>query len=151
MRDEFVLEILTSTDANEILRSSSIQSLWSGYGEIAKHDLEGGKITSVITKHILFPNASNHPRGWDTNHSHERKVKSYQVEMAWYQQWSQQCGKACRVADFYGSKSINAEHLLILEDLDDTGFSSRKTSVGKAEAIVCLNWLASFHATFLDA
>ncbi|GIS29169.1 MAG: hypothetical protein CM15mP130_1990 [Verrucomicrobiota bacterium] len=36
--DEFILE---ATKANEILGSSVIQSLWSGYGSIMRYDLEG--------------------------------------------------------------------------------------------------------------
>ena len=44
--------ILEATKANEILGSSVIQSLWSGYGSVKRYNLEGSDYTSVIVKHV---------------------------------------------------------------------------------------------------
>ena len=80
--------ILEATKANEILGSSVIQNLWSGYGSIKRYDLEGSDYTSVIVKHVE-PDQGAHPRGWNTDLSHQRKLKSYQVELNWYESRSQ--------------------------------------------------------------
>ena len=78
---EFILE---ATKANVILGSSVVQSLWSGYGSIKRYELEGSDYPSVIVKHVK-PDQGAHPRGWNTDLSHERKLKSYQVEINWYE------------------------------------------------------------------
>jgi thiamine kinase-like enzyme len=41
------------------------------------------------------------------------------------------------------------EVLIVLEDLDKTGFSRRKSSVTREEFRACLSWLANFHAAFM--
>ena len=75
--DDFVID---ATKADEILGSSVIQSLWSGYGSIKKYELSGCDLPSVIVKHVR-PDQVTHPRGWNTDLSHQRKLKSYQVEL----------------------------------------------------------------------
>ena len=86
---EFILE---ATKANVILGSSVVQSLWSGYGSIKRYELEGSDDPSVIVKHVK-PDQGAHPRGWNTDLSHERKLKSYQVEINWYESRSH-CSKS---------------------------------------------------------
>ncbi len=39
--------------------------------------------------------------------------------------------------------------IIVLEDLDSAGFELRKQQVTRAEISACLDWLASFHATFM--
>ncbi len=127
-----------------------IQTLWSGYGEIVRVALTGADIQSAVLKYIVLPEEMIHPRGWDTNHSHERKVKSYDVEMHWYKNWSNRCNILCRVAQCYAATSDAQEHIIVLEDLDAAGFSLRKSSLNKKEVKLCLKWLANFHAVFID-
>ncbi|ELR71519.1 hypothetical protein C900_02582 [Fulvivirga imtechensis AK7] len=67
-------EILVTTGASTIIRAQSVQTLWSGYGEIKRYFLEGGNYPSVIVKHIQLPNGNKHPRGWNTPLSHQRKL-----------------------------------------------------------------------------
>jgi hypothetical protein len=71
-----------ATSAHTVKRGEVIQSLWSGYGEIVRYALQGTQAPSAILKHVIFPSERNHPRGWNNDISHQRKVKSYQVEMA---------------------------------------------------------------------
>lgn len=143
--------LLQATNAKTARVVEVIQPLWSGYGEIVRTELKGGPIGSAVVKHICLPAQVDHPRGWNTEHSHQRKLKSYQVEKAWYQDWSYRCGDHCRVAKCYGSGTINQESLIVLEDLDEAGFPQRKTQLNKSETLLCLHWLANFHATFLGA
>jgi len=141
--------LLTATGAKAAARGEVIQSLWSGYGEIVRTELVGAEVSSVVLKYVVFPNQLNHPRGWNSGRSHQRKVKSYEVEMAWYANWSQRCGKACRVPHCFASETFGEEHLMILEDMDAAGFPLRKSHLSKPEVMLCLKWLANFHATFM--
>jgi len=141
--------VLNSTGADAAVRGEVIESLWSGYGEIVRVKLQGAAIPSVILKYVSPPDKINHPRGWNTNRSHERKVKSYDVGMAWYKDWSARCSEACKVPACYAVTADGNERFMVLEDLDAAGFPGRKTSLSRAEVEICLKWLANFHATFM--
>lgn len=102
-----------------------------------------------FVKHVRLPDQSNHPRGWNTDLSHQRKIHSYQVEMAWYTQFSTHCSIDCRVPRCFISESRQDEMFILLEDLDMAGFPVRKDRVSSRELKACLAWLAHFHATFM--
>ncbi|MDQ6962827.1 MAG: phosphotransferase [Mariprofundaceae bacterium] len=137
------------TNAKSCQCDEVIQSLWSGYGEIIRLRLEGLTVPSVVLKHIRFPDEARHPHGWHSDFSHQRKVRSYEVETHWYQAFSQYCDARCRAPWCYQTTTLGEEHLILLEDLDAAGFSQRKTWLNKHELNLCLRWLAHFHATFL--
>jgi len=123
-----------------------IQELWSGYGEIVR--LPSQTHGTVIVKRVRASKASNHPRGWATNRSHDRKVRSYQVETTWYRDYSERCDARCRVPKCLGLEENASGLEITLEDLDAAGYPLRRT-VGAAAIGACLNWLANFHATFM--
>ena len=143
--------ILSSTGATDLEEVEKIQDLWSGYGTIKRYRLTGADIESVVVKHVDVPSGNNHPRGWDSKLSHQRKLKSYHVEIAWYRKWSMLLDDRCYVPRSYGLESSTSGDFffMILEDLDAAGFSKRKSSVSLKEMKTCLKWLARFHATFL--
>jgi hypothetical protein len=141
--------ILSSTGATELIELGVIQSLWSGYGSIVRYGLKGTALESVVVKHVSLPEAVAHPRGWNTDLSHQRKMKSYEVETAWYRDWSARCGAGCRVPKCLALESVRHESIMVLEDLDASGYALRRTSVGAVELHACLSWLAHFHATFM--
>lgn len=128
--------------------AETIQSLWSGYGQIVR--LKNATGETLIAKHINPPSAANHPRGWNTNASHQRKLESYQVELNWYKNYAQLCDDGCRIPQLISSESIGQEHLIILEDLNSSGFPKRKSSLTNNEIRVVLSWLANFHASFMQ-
>jgi len=97
MNEHFQNIIFKSTGATASGETEMIQSRWSGYGQIVRCTLKGSDTESVIVKHIQLAEQSGHPRGWNTDISHQRKLKSYQVEVAWYDQWSEQCDNTCRI------------------------------------------------------
>lgn len=150
INDFFQKTILSKTGATALYEKEVIQSLWSGYGAIIRYGLKGSTRQSVVVKHISLSENGSHPRGWNTNLSHQRKVKSYQVEKTWYQQWNHYCGKSCRVPECLAVEFLENEVLIVLEDLDESGFSVRKQSVSETEMNICLSWLANFHATYMD-
>jgi len=118
-----------------------LQILWGGYGELVRLNVDN---TSIIIKHIKLPKPQSHPRGWNTDTSHQRKLRSYQVELNWYQDAAQTCcarvPKTKRVAQ-YGD-----EFLLVMEDLKRAGFSEIITQPNKIHLSACIKWLADFHA-----
>ena len=124
-----------------------IQELWSGYGKILRIGLENASVESVVVKHVQLPTYDNHPRGWNTDVGHQRKVKSYKVETAWYERYSKK--SAARLPKCLAIETKNDEVLIILEDLDQAGYPVRKTSVSWTEIDSCLGWLAQFHASYL--
>jgi len=141
--------ILRATGATELIELGVIQSLWSGYGSIVRYGLKGADLESVVVKHVSLPEGVAHPRGWNTDLSHQRKLKSYEVETAWYRDWSARCGTGCRVPKCLALESVGYELIIVLEDLDASGYAVRRTSVNTVELHACLSWLANFHATFM--
>lgn len=149
MNKHFHTRILQATGATDLFKVETIQSLWSGYGEIMRYGLQGSELNNVIVKHVRLPDKSHHPRGWNTDLSHQRKIKSYQVEMAWYTQWSGFCSSDCRVPRCLATESRQNEMLILMEDLDNAGYPVRKAKVSDQEVKACLSWLAHFHAGFM--
>lgn len=145
--------------ADEIFHIEDIQSLWSGYGKIMRYAVKGKGLKvncfqanhrqTIVVKHVRLPDQNNHPRGWNTNLSHQRKIHSYQIETSWYHDWAKLCDESCRVPLCFDAESDNEEFLMVFEDLDASGFPARKSSVTMQDMQLCLNWLANFHATFL--
>jgi hypothetical protein len=142
--------VAEATHAKDVTPDKIIQSLWSGYGEIIRLKLSGSDIHNVILKHVKPPTIIHHPRGWHSDTSHARKLKSYGVEMHWYECWSARCNEYCRVPKSYLTTTHDDEFIILLEDLDAAGFSIRKEHVEIEDINQCLRWLAHFHAAFLE-
>lgn len=142
--------ILASTAASDLHFLGTIQGLWSGYGSLDRYGLMGSKWESVIVKHVRLPDQSRHPRGWDTDLSHQRKLRSYQVEVAWYQYWAGQCGECCRVPHGLALEVSDDGFVMVMEDLKSSGYPVIKDVASWNEIVACLKWLANFHATFMN-
>ncbi len=139
--------ILQRTGASSLFEKEIIQKLWSGYGKIIRVGLEHAAVKSVIVKHVQLPIYKNHPRGWNTDIGHQRKVKSYKVEAAWYDTYSK--NSTARLPQCLAIETQGDEVLMVLEDLDIAGFPLRKQNVTWEEIASCLAWLAKFHASYL--
>ncbi|MCY1723010.1 phosphotransferase [Prolixibacteraceae bacterium Z1-6] len=150
MNKHFQNIILEATGAEDLFEIEVIQNLWSGYGEIVRFGLIGSEQERVVVKHVNLPEGGNHPRGWNTDLSHQRKLKSYKVETEWYKNLSKKCDTSCKIPECYALESIDNEVLMVFEDLDATGFNGRRSSsVSWDEVNAVLSWLANFHATYL--
>ena len=149
--EHFERVILKAGGASDLHIREIVQEMWSGYGQILRIDLDGGRQSSVIAKHVRIPTAANHPRGWNTGLSNQRKVRSYEVERHWYSIWAARCSDSCRVPYYLGGDVHGDEVLMVLEDLDAAGFNRRLRSVNESQLQSCLNWLAEFHATFVNS
>lgn len=149
MNDHFKEIILKATGSNDLFEIKKIQDLWGGYGCIIRYGLKGSALSTVVVKHVRLPKGDQRSRGGKVDLSHDRKVKSYEVETEWYHQWSQKCDKTCYVPDCFATEFLDDEVLMVLEDLNSSGYEGRRTSVSMNEIRVCLKWLANFHATFM--
>lgn len=143
---EYLLYTTKSSDCEEV---EVIQSLWSDYGKISRYRLKDSHLETVVVKHIALDQSKEHPRGWNTDVSHKRKVKSYDVETHWYEKWNVQIGNVCKTADYIGSYSEGEDQWIVLEDLN-MEYPLRKTSLNFSEVKICIQWLARFHGTFLS-
>jgi aminoglycoside phosphotransferase (APT) family kinase protein len=128
------------TGAHTARKGARIASLWSGYGEVFRVHLSGGPAPTVVVKQVRPPAAA-----------HPRKLRSYEVEQAWYRDWSARCGDACRVPRCFGLWREGSGSGFVLEDLDAAGFSLRRHHLSRDQTDLCLRWLARFHGTFLGA
>ena len=124
-----------------------IEELWSGYGKILRIGLENASVDSVVVKHVQMPRYKNHPRGWNTDIGHQRKIRSYKVETKWYDSYSK--FSMARLPHCLAIETKDDEVLIVLEDLDEAGYPLRKRSVIWEEIAECLAWLAKFHASYL--
>lgn len=141
--------VLRTTSATRISSIELVQRLWSDYGRIVRCALEGGERPSIIVKHVRWPSGQQHPRGWNSSIGHERKVRSYEVESAWYRSFAATCDSMCRVPSPLAVEARANETFIVLEDLDAAGFAGRSNRATDDEIHACLRWLAEFHARFL--
>lgn len=146
-------QLLQSTfSVDSAYKTDTLQELWSGYGSIDRYRLTGTELESVIVKHVRFPHANDgeHPRGWNTSFSDQRKRRSYEVETHWYETLASRCDEHCRVPHCYAVEHHDNEVLMLLEDLHASGFDRSLGQAGLEEIQTCLKWLAHFHAEFLE-
>ncbi|NVK23762.1 MAG: aminoglycoside phosphotransferase family protein [Gammaproteobacteria bacterium] len=139
--------LLKDTSIKEL---ETLQSLWSGYGSIVRYvSLLSNQ--SFIVKQIQTDNENlRHPRGWNTSTSHQRKLKSYQVELTFYQQYAKQTSELCKVPELIASQTAADGYLLVLQDLDAAGFQMRTKSGDMPTVKLGIRWLANFHAKFMS-
>lgn len=154
--EDVLTEFFGSSNFEKI---KTIQSLWSGYGEIARYRFTCQNLENTfgnnqfVVKHITPPNQVQHPRGWSTSVSHQRKLDSYLVETNFYKRWAELCNDNCLVPTFLGHcrfvQDGQASQLIVMTDLDSQGFAVRAASLTLEQIKLCLRWLAHFHAKFL--
>ena len=150
---QWIESVMGATIAGE---PEEVQELWSGYGRIERFTIRGpdGGTQSVILKAVLPPRGTvDHPRGFGTDLSHQRKLKSYEVEHAFYSSYSGRLvapeRELARVPRLLGRAASPEGSLLLLEDLDAAGFGGRRQALSAAELASCLCWLAELHASFM--
>ncbi|MCC2618120.1 phosphotransferase [Aestuariibacter halophilus] len=125
----------------------TVQSLWSGYGEIARIALLD-PAHHLIVKSVTPPTQVQHPRGWNNPTGHQRKLRSYQVELAFYQHYARRCDEDCPVASVRYVGQGPEGDLLVMADLDQQGYGLRTLNPTAAQIRAGLVWLAEFHGTF---
>ena len=150
MHPSVIEELIRKTDATAILEIEVVQSLWSGFGAIERVYLEGGNQTSVIIKRIQVPEKMEHPRGWGSRVSVERKIKSYEIERHWYEAYAEQLSDEVRVPQLLFTCTFDDISYIVLEDLYAVGYSKRYQGDSLSAVKTVVAWLAQFHALFLN-
>ena len=136
--------VLSHTGSQALLKSTLLQNLWGGYGELLRLTLQGGSTPSVILKRVVPPS------GLEESVSDRRKRRSYLVEQAWYADGAKRCDNDCRVATCYAIEQLEGSSLLLLEDLGNAGFAPERPP--RPQHIRAgLSWLAHFHSRFLSS
>jgi thiamine kinase-like enzyme len=144
-------KLLALTHSKLIVNMQLIQNVWGGYGQLYRITLSGGKINSVVIKLVNMPQPNEHPKGWNSDQSHQRKLFSYQVESYWYNHYVDfHRHTHCHLPRCLLSEKNDKQQLLVLEDLRECGFPVLKSSCSLAEAKVCIRWLAQFHILHLQ-
>ncbi|WP_372385420.1 phosphotransferase [Vibrio sp. BS-M-Sm-2] len=176
-QQELYQKIATSLGCHQGLDVQVIQSLWGGYGELVRlvfSQENSAELKSVIVKHVALPDKAEHPKGWNTKLSHQRKVHSYQVETEWYQSFTQEWDERCPVPVGLQCELQENEWLIVMQDLADIGFpltsqfdvlavsddlatkdtqselASAYTLEEQKQRDACLKWLANFHAKHIN-
>lgn len=134
---------------NSLIISETLQSLWSGYGSIVRVVSPKTKQSYIVKQINIGEQPKSHPRGWNTSTSHQRKLKSYQVESAFYQHFVNHTHSQCRVAKMLAFDQSPTNILIVMEDLDDAGFPVRKDLADWALVKLGIKWLAQFHSQFM--
>ena len=144
-------QILKATNSTVITKVENIQELWSGYGHLSRIFLDNQENKTVILKHVQIPKKISHPKGFANHFSNQRKIKSYQVETAWYQNYNDLNlqDKNSRTPQCLACFNQENEFFILLEDLCTSGFSNKITEVKLKNIRTVLSWLASFHAKFM--
>ena len=144
--------IIAITSAKSITSVHLVQPLWNNYGTLTRLVLTGSIYKSVILKHIKIPSNGYHPKGFGGSFSRNRKIKSYQVEQSWYQQYNKEISSSlhCPTPNCIDSFRQNGEVFLLLEDIDNRGYTKRLFSASKQQIDITIRWLAYFHAHFLS-
>lgn len=130
-----------------LISSEVIQSLWSGYGEIVRLVF---KNKSVIVKHIKLPKKAEHPKGWNSSFSHKRKLYSYEVEVNWYEKFSNTVDNNCLTPQCLKTFHTQDESLIVMEDLSSLGFNTIVKNANRNHLKASIFWLANFHAKHLN-
>lgn len=139
--------IRRATGADQVTLGEHLQALWGGYGELRRAELRTGTTrTPVVVKSVRPPRD-------DASRSHRRKLRSYDVEQAFYERYSARCNArpGCPVPRPVHVGAEDGGWLFVLDDLDASGFSERRGHAGGSHVAATLRWLAAFHARFLSA
>lgn len=134
----------------KITKLEVIQSLWSGFGEVSRYYWPS-RAQTIVIKQFCAPTESNHPRGWNTQVSQQRKIDSYINEQVFYHDFGTLCDKYCRVPKPLVVEVNNSDQLIVLEDLDAAGFTNRRDQAGIDIAKLGIRWMAYFHGRFINA
>ncbi|MDP2574523.1 phosphotransferase [Vibrio penaeicida] len=146
--------------AHEPSKKQLIQKLWGDFGRLERWFLspngnsddvgQSENAKSVIAKWIELPETLAHPKGWNTERSTDRKLKSYIVEANWYLKFSTQQDPRCLMPIGLEVNPTPTQYVIVMSDLRDYGL----TEVVKQSDIrhwkLCLKWLANFHAKYLS-
>lgn len=126
-----------------------VQSLWSDFGQLLRC-YSPARQSHLIIKLISQPSTFNHPRGWNSQHSVQRKWRSYQIEQYFYAQFAPQLAGNNQLASLINVGQHDSMLALVLSDLNEAGFPQRHERLNAVRCKPVLSWLAKFHANYIN-
>ncbi|MCU7553952.1 ecdysteroid 22-kinase family protein [Alteromonas sp. ASW11-19] len=138
----WVAETLNDPDIQHI---SEIQPLWSGYGTCVRFYSPVNR-RPLVAKVVMPATTAAHPKGWQSAHSHQRKLHSFAVETAFYTDIQPSLPAACATPPLVAHERRGEHFLLVMEDLAACGYTSVPRTLSVAQCHTVLKWLAEFHA-----
>ncbi|MAI39436.1 oxidoreductase family protein [Alteromonas sp.] len=150
----FVSWLEQHCQANAI-ETSLIQTLWSGYGACFRAALQPARNShlaaplSAVVKCAVTPATHKHPRGWNGDTGHNRKLRSFAIENSFYQYAQPFTNERCKTPRCIAAAKDGDSTLLVMEDLGKLGFTQTTLGLTVAQAEVVLTWLAEFHSRFI--
>ena len=140
--------LFQQVNASAIVTVKTLQSVWGGHGQLLRLWTDSPDHPSVVLKNIQIDDAANHPRGWNTQTSIARKIKSYQIECNWYEHYANHCPTDCRIPHSLGVLRRTNGYAIIMEDLCQA-YPLTLDTLEPDGIRLCLVWLANFHAHYL--
>lgn len=155
--DPSVISWLEERCRADAVDTSLIQTLWSGYGACFRATLlpsEGALFNSpvsAVVKCAMTPTSLDHPRGWDGDAGHHRKLRSFAIENSFYEYVQPFTSERCKTPRCIAAARDGDSTLLIMEDLGKLGFTQTTLKLTVAQAEIVLTWLAEFHSCFVNS
>lgn len=135
----------------KVVKEEIIQRVWGNYGTVVRQWLDNGTHSSVINKRIRLPEKKQHPRGWNTSVSEQRKLASFGVEVNWYRDFSAEFDPRCLSPIGLAAEHTEGQIDLVMTDLRSIGLTEVITKASPGHWKLVLTWLANFHAKHLNA
>lgn len=156
--DTRFIQYLENACGASVSEPQIIQHLWSGYGVCFRTILSSvntpnscfSKPTPVVVKCVTPPDVLSHPKGWNGETGHNRKLASFKIENSFYQHLQPLTSQDCYVPSCFAVKQWQQGSLLVMEDLASAGFSKTTHTLTMKQTKTVLAWLANFHARFLS-
>lgn len=152
--DDTHIRYLENTCNAKAHNVSLIQSLWSGYGACFRATLHSNSNVSSSPIHVVAkcanpPEILQHPKGWNGEASHKRKLASFEKENSFYQHLQPLTNEHCKVPRCIAVNKNENCSLLVMEDLKPLGYSLTTNALSVTQAETVLKWLGTFHAQFV--
>ncbi|MBD1583086.1 kinase [Pseudoalteromonas sp. S16_S37] len=131
---------------NDIIDKDKHTVLWSGCGEVKRMSLDG---QDVVVKYSQVPKQLAHRHIEQSDFALSRKLKSYAVELQFYQQHSSSIQKQCAIPKLIFTAQQDNSTCLVLRDFNKDGFVQH-TDLSLKQHHAILSWLAHFHSRSLN-
>ncbi|TQF67465.1 phosphotransferase [Pseudoalteromonas luteoviolacea] len=131
----------------KVSNSSGRIELWNRCGTLEKFVIDSKYYVAKISK---VPDDLQHKHIEQTDFALTRKVRSYQKEQLFYKRYVGMLSQISLAPQVYDLHHERGTFVTLLEDFEAIGFHNKKAAQ-PSEIKQILNWLAGFHAIWLEA
>ena len=127
-------------------KTESIQTLWSGYGELYRIKTFSDTQTSLIVKSVHLPNRQRTHEAGAVNSVTKEKYGPMRSRAPGIEISHRILRASARCRPFFTLTHTSMDFYSCSPDLDAAGYSARPTSLENKDLTPYLSWLATFHA-----